>query len=160
MSTAPVTPVVPAAVHETFWQKVQSFEHSFLAWWGNAFAKFQQEAPKIQQGLDAVSQYAVPALNIAVAAAGGPAAIGSTAAQVIADAQSGLSVASSLVNDFGPTPTAATVYNGVAANLQSILALDGVKNPTTQNAITKVVGLAGQAAEGITAAAAAQPKAS
>lgn len=139
-------------VHQSFWQKIQSFDHSFLAWWGKEFAKFQKAEPEIVQGLDAVTKYAVPALDIAVAAAGGPAAIGAEAATAIAEAQTGLSVASSLVNDFGPTPTAASVYSGIQQNLSGILTLDGVKNQTTVDAITKVVNLVGQTAEGITAA--------
>lgn len=153
LSTVPVT--VPAA-HTSFWQKIQSAEHSFLAWWAKEYQKFQKAEPKIEEGLDALSKYAVPALDIAVAAAGGPAGIGAEAAGVIAEAQTGLSVASSLVDDFGPTPTAASVYSGIQSNLSNVLSLDGVKNPTTVSAITKVVGLVGSAAEGITAAAQAQ----
>ncbi|HEX5234148.1 MAG TPA: hypothetical protein VFW25_02330 [Silvibacterium sp.] len=151
MSTSPAA--VPATVqHQTFWQRIKADEHSFLAWWAKEFAKFRKGEPQIVEGLDALTKYAVPALDIAVAAAGGPAGIGAEAAGVIAEAQTGLSVASSLVDDFGPTPTAASVYGGIQSNLSGLLALDGVKNPTTVSAITKVVNLVGSTASAISAA--------
>lgn len=152
--TLAAIPTTTPAQHQSFLDKVKGVEHSFLAFWAREFAKFQKAEPKIQEVLDALAKYGIPALDIGLAAAGGPAAIGATAAGVIAEAQTGLTVASSLVNDFGPTPTAASVYSGIQSNLSSILALDQVKNPTTQKAITTVVNLVGSAAQGIAAAAA------
>jgi hypothetical protein len=144
-----------SAAHTSFWDKIKSAEHNFLAWWAKEYAKFQKAEPKIEQGLDAAAKYAVPALNIALAAAGGPAGIGVEAAQIIAEAQTGITVASSLVHDFGPTPDAADVLNGVQNNLSGILNVAHVKNSTATNAITKVVSLVGAAAQGLDAAVSA-----
>jgi hypothetical protein len=154
MSTTLTTAATPVQ-HQSFWDKIKSVEHNFLAFWAQAYTKFQKDEPTIEAGLDAVAKYAVPALNIALAAAGGPAGIGVEAAAAIAEAQTGITVASSLVHDFGPTPDAASVLNGVQNNLSGIEALTNVKNPTTVSAIQKVVTLVSATASGLAAAASA-----
>lgn len=148
-----------STAHTSFWDKVKNVEHNFLAWWAKEYEKFQKDEPKIEQALDVAAKYAVPALNIALAAAGGPAGVGVEAAQIIAEAQTGITVASSLVHDFGPTPDAAGVLSGVKSSLSGILDVLHVKNATTTDAITKVVNLVDAAASGLASAAAAQTQA-
>jgi hypothetical protein len=134
---------------KSIFDKVVGAEKSTAAWIEKELGKFAQEEPTIAKVIDAVLTYVTPVLKIALLATGDPLAaivVGKVAAQAEAD----LSVASALVTDFGPTPTAASAFAAVAKNLGGLLTAGHVTSTTAVAAVTKAVseiGLLGSAVQ-------------
>lgn len=121
-----------------FFSKIASAVHTFASWAEKEWTVIYSAAPKIEQVAAAVLKYAGPALATVVAAeAGAPA--GALVAKGIADAQSGLLAASSLIYDFGATPSVTGTINAVKNNLGALLAADHITNATSVSTVTKVV---------------------
>jgi hypothetical protein len=117
---------------------VSNAEHSTVAWLEHAMVVFVHEAPTIEKVIDAGLSYIGPVLTLALTAAGdGPAA--AIVTDAINQAHIDLHAASALVTDFGPTPTAASVFSAVEANLSALLAAGHVTNATSVAAVTKAV---------------------
>jgi hypothetical protein len=72
---------------------------------------------------------------------------------VVNEAQTDLSVASALVADFGPTPTAASAFASVQTNLNGLLTAGHVKSTTAVAAVTKAVSEVGVIAQAVQTAA-------
>jgi hypothetical protein len=113
-------------------------EHSTVAWLEKELAAFVGDAPKIEQVIDAGLSYVEPVLTLALDAVGDEAAA-NIVAKVIDEAQADLKAASALVTDFGPTPTAASIFAAVAENLQTLLTDGHVKSAQSVAAVTKAV---------------------
>jgi len=112
--------------------------HSFAAWVEKEWTVVYKAEPKIEQILAAVLKYAGPALQMVVTAeAGGPA--GAEVGKILADAQAGLLAASSLVCDFGASPTITGVLSSVQSSLGALLAAAKVTNPNSVAIVTRVV---------------------
>jgi hypothetical protein len=93
-------------------------------------------------------------LTLALSAAGdGPAA--AIVADAINQAHVDLHAASALVTDFGPTPTAASVFDAVKANLSALLTAGHVTSATSVAAVTKAVSEIGVLGAAVSTAASA-----
>lgn len=115
---------------------------NFKVWLESEWTKVFNEAPKIEQTVDTVLKYAVPAISIIVGAeAGAPA--GNLVAAIGAEAQKDLLAVSGLVTDFGATPTASSIVSGVQANLNGLLTAGHITNTTSVSNVTKVVNTLG-----------------
>ena len=133
---------------------IENAEHSTVAWIEKELAAIEGKAPTIERVIDAGLTYIGPVLQIGLTAIGdAPAA--AAVGPVIAEAQAGLKAASALVTDFGPTPTAASVFASVQTNLSTLLTAGKVTNATTVAAVTKAVNEVGILASAVKTAASA-----
>lgn len=133
--------------------KVEAAEKSTAAWIEKKLTAIEGKEPALAKVIDTTLTYVTPVLKIALVATGDPAAavvVGNVAAQ----AETDLSVASALVTDFGPTPTAASAFSAVANNLGSLLTAGHVKSATAVAAVNKAVSEVGVLASAVQAAAA------
>ena len=147
----------------SFWSKIVGIEHTFTAWVAKELTAIEGAEPKIERVVDATLSYAGPALQMVLQATGQTVASG-VVGNVISQAQSDMKVASALVYDFGPTPTAASAFSAVQNNLMSLLSAGHVTDPKSVQAVQKVVNeigavsvAVGTAATQIQAAAAPVP---
>jgi len=121
---------------------VEGAEKTFVGWMVKEYAALYKNEPTIEQVVDTTVSYVEPALIIVLDATGG-AAIAPEVASVISEAQSDLKVASALIYDFGPTPTAASIAASVKANLQSIATSAHFKDAATLAKFTLIVNAVG-----------------
>lgn len=145
----------------SFFSAIENAEHSTVVWLEKELAALEQKAPTIERVIDAGLTYVGPVLQIGLTAIG-DAPEAALVGVVIAKAQADLKAASALVTDFGPTPTAASIFASVKTNLSSLLVAGQVSNSKTVAAVTKAVNEVGilgtavqTAANAITAAPAA-----
>lgn len=137
----------------SFLDKIKSAEHSFASFFVKAYQAVAKAEPEIQHVADAVLKYSGAALSDVVAIEGSsPEA--ALAAKVIGTAQSDLTVAGSLIYDFGASPSAATILGGVQQNLSGLITAAGVKDPKSVAIVNKVAGELGNLAAAIPASAA------
>lgn len=138
----------------SFFGGITKAVHSTVAWLEKEMTIFEREAPTIERVIDASLTYIGPALQIGLDAIGQTEAA-TLSGVVIKKAQSDLQVASALVYDFGPTPTAATIFSSVETNLGALLAAGQIKNATTVATVTKAVNEVGVLASAVQTAATA-----
>jgi hypothetical protein len=134
--------------------KIEGVEHSTIVWLDGELLKIEGAEPKIASLVDTGLTYITPCLQIALSAVGDPAAaaiVGSVSVQ----AQKDLAVASALVTDFGPTPTAASAFAAVQTNLSALLTAGHVTSATSVAAVTKAVSEVGVLATAVSTAATA-----
>ncbi len=164
-----IKPVTPSISHElevhlieennmSIFSAIVKAEHSTVAWLEKELTVFEKKAPAIAKVIDAGLSYINPVLQIALDALG-KSEDAAIVGNVVSEAQKDLAVASATVTDFGPTPTAATIFGSVQANLSNLLTAGHVTNSTSVSAVNKVVNEVGvlgaavsEAAAGITAA--------
>lgn len=120
-------------------EKLKAFPKTFTAWVAKEYARLYAAEPKIDAIASTVFKYAIPAIQIIVGAeAGAPAA--AAVGAVAAEAQADLHAASSLIYDFGPTPTATSIVAGVSANLTGLLTAGHITSTASVANVQKVVG--------------------
>ncbi len=123
--------------------KIEGAEHTFVGWAVKEYAKLYKAEPAIEQTVDEVVPYAQSAIVIVMEMAGAGAAVPEVTA-IITEVQRDLKVMSALIHDFGPTPTAASIAQGVKDNLASLAAAGHIKDPITLaklQLIIKTVGV-------------------
>ena len=134
--------------------KVEGAEKSTVAWIEKELLKIEGEEPAIAKVVDTAITYITPVLQIALTATG-DAAAAVVVGQVAAQAKVDLAVASALVTDFGPTPTAASAFSAVEANLSGLLTAGHVTSVVAVKAVTKAVSEVGVIASAVKTAATA-----
>jgi hypothetical protein len=139
-------------IQMSFFSKIEGAEHSTVAWLEKELAAFEGKAPTIERVIDAGLSYVGPALQLGLAAAGDT-PLAAEVGVVVAKAQTDLKVASALVTDFGPTPTAASLFAAVKANLAALLGAGRISNATTVATVTKAVNEVGVIASAVQLAA-------
>lgn len=117
-------------------------EHSTVAWLEKELVAFENKAPAIEKVIDAGLSYIGPLLQMTLAFTGQEAAAG-IVGKIVGQAQNDLKAASALVTDFGPTPTAASIFGAVEKNLQTLLTDAHVTGTQSVAAVTKVVNEVG-----------------
>ena len=123
----------------SIFSSIANAEHTFAAWAEKELTKLVGAAPTIEKILGTVLTYAGPALQtIVTAEAGAPA--GAIVGKVVSEAQSDLIAASSLVYDFGATPTVGSILSSVQTNLSGLLSAAHVTNSGSVSTVTKVIG--------------------
>jgi hypothetical protein len=138
----------------SFFSKIVAAEHSTVAWLEKELIALEKQAPTIERVIDAGLTYVGPVLQIGLTAIG-DAPEAALVAAVISKAQIALKAASALVTDFGPTPTAASMFSAVSSDLGSLLSAAQVKNATTIATVTKAVSEVGLLASAVQTAATA-----
>jgi hypothetical protein len=139
---------------ETIVKKVIADEKSTAAWLEKEVTIIEGKAPTIEKVIDTTLTYVGPALTIALDALG-ETQLAADVTPLIIKAKTDLAVASALVTDLGPTPTAASAFADVATNLGGVLTAVKVSNPTTVAAVTKAVAEVGVLGAAVATAAAA-----
>jgi hypothetical protein len=134
--------------------KLESFDHTTVAFLEKVITEIEGKEPEIAQTIDTALTYVTPALQVALAATGDPAAA-AVVGTVSAQAQKDLAVASAIVTDLGPSPTAAGLFTAVATNLSGLLTAGHVTSVQSVAAVTKAVSVVGTLASAVSAAAAA-----
>ena len=129
-------------------KSIEGAEHTFLGWIAKEYAALYKNEPTIEQIVDTTINYAEPALIILLDAAGGSAAAPEVTS-IITEVQADLKVVSALIYDFGPTPTAATIAEGVQNNLNSLLTAGHVKDPATVAKLQLIIKTVGALATAI-----------
>lgn len=118
--------------------EIKNAEHSFAAFAEKEWVKLYNETPKLEQIVSTTLKYVGPALQMIVTAeAGAPA--GALVGSVIKEAQSDLLAASSLIYDFGATPSVSSVFTGVNTDLSSLLTAGHVTDPKSVSAVNRVI---------------------
>jgi hypothetical protein len=149
-------------IFKSIFTDVANAEHSTAAWLEKTVMEIEGKAPQIDKVIDTTLEYVGLVLQTGLDAMGnvpGATLVGT----VVTKARTALSVASALVTDLGPTPTAASAFADVQANLSAVLGAAQVTNKTTVAAVTKavseigVLGAAVSTAASAIAAAAQQP---
>lgn len=117
---------------------ITSAEHTFASWAEKELIKLVAVTPKVEAVAAVVLKYAGPALQIVATAEAGSAA-GTLVASVITEAQTDLIAASSLIYDFGATPSVASIIDSVVKNLAALLVAGHISNSTSVANVTKVL---------------------
>lgn len=117
---------------------IKSAEHSFAAFAEKAWAKIYGETPTIAKITSTVLKYVGPALQMVVSAEVGPAA-GAEVGAVIKEAQEDLLAASSLIYDFGATPSLASIFSGVNTELSGLLTAGHIKGSVSIAIVNRVI---------------------
>lgn len=117
---------------------IKNAEHSFAAFAEKAWERIYAATPKIEQIVATVLKYVGPALQMVVTAeAGAPA--GAIVGSVIGEVQTDLVAASSLIYDFGATPSLASIFTAVNANLSGLLTAGHIKGSVSVAIINRVI---------------------
>ena len=107
--------------------------HSFAVYAEKELGKFSTEVPTIEKVVDPILQYVGGAASILAFSEGGPLA-SAEVTKLVNTVQTGVTALGGLVQDFGATPTAASMASALAANAASLLAAAHVTN--TQSVAT------------------------
>jgi hypothetical protein len=122
----------------SIFSKITSAVKTFASYAEKELTKLVGAAPKIEAVAATVLKYVGPALQILVSAEAGSAA-GAVVGSVVQEAQRDLIAASSLIYDFGATPTVGSVIAGVSKNLGTLLTDAHVTNPSSVDVVNKIV---------------------
>jgi hypothetical protein len=139
-----------------FFSGIVAAEHTFVAFFTKEMVKLGKDEPKISAVVSAGVKYATGCLDIALPLVGYGAVVPAANA-ISAQIQQDLVTVNSLVYDFGPTPTAATMFASIKANLSSLLTDAHVTNPTSAAAVNKAINEVGALGAAIAAVPAANP---
>lgn len=117
---------------------IKNAEHTFAAYAEKVWAKIYGATPKIASIISTVLKYVGPALQMVVTAeAGGPA--GAIVGSVIGEVQTDLLAASSLVYDFGASPSLSSVFSGVTSDLSALLTAGHIKSAGSVAIVNRVI---------------------
>ena len=131
--------------------KFENAEHTFSAWAEKELGKLSTEVPTIEKVVDPILQYVGGASAVLAGLEGGPAA-SAAVTKVVSTVQTGVTALGGLVQDFGATPTAASIASSLAANTSSLLAAAKVTNAQSVATGTAIVTNLNLLAQALTAA--------
>ncbi len=134
-------------------QTVEADAHTFLAYFKKEYQKVEANLPQIEKVADTVLKYVGGALQIVLTAEGAGAAA-SVVGNVVTEAQQDVTVAGSLIYDFGANPTATSMLSSVSENLSGLLTAGHITSTTAVTAANKVVGELNALSTALTAASA------
>jgi hypothetical protein len=117
---------------------IEGAEHSFAAFAEKEWTKLYNETPKLEQIVATTLKYVGPALQMIVTAEMGAPA-GAIVGNVIKEAQSDLLAASSLIYDFGATPSVSSVFTGVNTDLSSLLSAGHITSSKSVSTVNRVI---------------------
>jgi hypothetical protein len=120
---------------------LKSFEHTFTGWVAKAYAAFHKAEPTIVAVSDKALPYIKAATSIAVGFEFGGAAA-EAAVKIEDEIHNSADVLMGVIYDFGATPKALDILNGIKASLGSLLALGHIKSASATDAVTKAVNSA------------------
>lgn len=117
---------------------IKNAEHTFAAYAEKIWTKIYGDVPKIEQITATVLKYVGPALQMVVTAeVGAPA--GAIVGSVIGEVQTDLLAASSLIYDFGASPSLSSIFTGVNNDLAGLLTDGHVKSAVSVGIVNRVI---------------------
>ncbi len=128
---------------------LKKFEHTFTSWVANSYAKFYKAEPTLVATVDRVAPYIKSATTIAVGFEFGGSAAGE-AGKIVDEIHADADNLMGIIYDFGPTPHAMDVLNGIKANLGTLLTAGHIKSVKATDAVTKAVNSADALGQAIT----------
>jgi hypothetical protein len=138
---------------------IEGSEKTFVSFLVKEYAEFYKNEPTLIQTVDTVVSYTEDGLAIVLPLAGEGALAGPIDA-IVEEAVTDLNRASALVYDFGPSPTAASIFAAVQSNLVALETAGHITNPATIAKLKLIINAIGTVAQLIAkAVAAATPSA-
>lgn len=128
---------------------LKKFEKSFTSWVANVYVKFHNAEPTLIAISDKALPYIKTATSIAIGFEFGGAAA-DAATKVEDEIHNSADVLMGVIYDFGPTPKAMDILNGIKANLASLLSLGHIKSAKATDAVTKAINSADALGQAIT----------
>ena len=133
---------------------IEQGEKSFVSFLVKEYAAFYKEGPTLVQTVDTAVSYAEDGLAIVLPLAGEGALVGPIDT-LVSGAITDLNRASALVYDFGPSPTAASIFAAVQSNLAALETDAQITDPVTIAKVKLIINAIGTIAQLITKAVAA-----
>ena len=133
---------------------IEQGEKSFVSFLVKEYTAFYKNEPTLIQTIDTTVSYAEDGLAIVLPLAGQGALVGPIDA-IVEEAVTDLNRASALVYDFGPSPTAASIFASVQSNLATLETSAHVTNPVTIAKVKLIINAIGTVAQLIAKAVAA-----
>jgi hypothetical protein len=119
---------------------------TFVSFLTKEYASFYKNEPTLIQVIDTTVNYAEDGLAIVLPLAGAGTLAGPIDA-IVEEAVTDLNRASALVYDFGPSPTAASIFAAVQTNLAALETAGHVTNPATIAKVKLIINAIGTVAQ-------------
>ena len=127
---------------------------TFVGWLVKQYTAFYKNEPTIIKTVDTVVSYAKDGLDIVLGVTG-QTALAAPVDAIVTEAVTDLDRAAALVYDFGPSPTAASIFQAVQANLATLETAGHITNPATVAKIKLIINAVGTLAQIVAKAVAA-----
>ena len=134
--------------------EIEQGEKTFVSFLAKEYQAFYKSEPTLIQTVDSTVSYVQDALTIVLSVEGAGAAVPAVNA-IINEAVSDLNRASALVYDFGPSPTAQSIFTTVQANLATIESVGNITDAATKAKIQLIYNAVGTVASLLAKAVAA-----
>ena len=119
---------------------------TFVSFLAKEYASFYKNEPTLIQVIDTTVSYAEDGLAIVLPLAG-EGALAGPIDTIVEEAVTDLNRASALVYDFGPSPTAASIFAAVQTNLAALETAGHVTNPATIAKVKLIINAIGTVAQ-------------
>ena len=133
---------------------IEKDEKTFVSFLVKEYAEFYKNEPTLIQVIDTTVSYAEDGLAIVLPLVGAGTLAGPIDA-IVEEAVTDLNRASALVYDFGPSPTAASIFAAVQTNLSTLETAGHITNPATVAKVKMIINAIGTVAQLIAKAVAA-----
>ena len=134
--------------------EIETAGNTFVSFLVKEYAAFYKNEPTLTKTIDTTVSYAECALAIVLPLAGEGALVGPIDA-IVEEVVTDLNRASALVYDFGPSPTAASIFAAVQTNLATLETAGHITNPATVAKVKLIINAIGTVAQLIAKAVAA-----
>ena len=125
---------------------IEKDEKTFVSFLVKEYAEFYKNEPTLIQVIDTTVSYAEDGLAIVLPLVGAGTLAGPIDA-IVEEAVTDLNRASALVYDFGPSPTAASIFAAVQTNLSTLETAGHITNPATIAKVKLIINAIGTVAQ-------------
>ena len=125
---------------------IEKDEKTFVSFLVKEYAEFYKNEPTLIQVIDTTVSYAEDGLAIVLPLAG-EGALAGPIDTIVEEAVTDLNRASALVYDFGPSPTASSIFAAVQTNLAALETAGHVTNPATIAKVKLIINAIGTVAQ-------------
>lgn len=133
---------------------IEKEEKSFVTFLVKEYSAFYKSEPTLIKTVDSVVSYAQDGLAIVLPLVG-EAALTGPVESIVDEAVTDLNRGAALVYDFGPSPTAASIFSAVQSNLATLETAGHVTNPASVAKVKLIINAIGTVAQLIAKAVAA-----
>ena len=134
---------------------IEGSEKTFVSFLVKEYAEFYKSEPTLIQTIDTTVSYTEDGLAIVLPLVPGAGTLVGPIDAIVEEAVTDLNRASALVYDFGPSPTAASIFAAVQANLAALETAGHITNPATIAKLKLIINAIGTVAQLIAKAVAA-----
>ena len=125
---------------------IEKDEKTFVSFLVKEYAEFYKNEPTLIQTVDTTVSYVEDGLTIVLPLAG-EGALAGPIDTIVEEAVTDLNRASALVYDFGPSPTAASIFAAVQTNLSTLETAGHITNPATIAKVKLIINAIGTVAQ-------------